>query len=560
MAASGDMAEDDETAGPPPGATGEAAVAAAVADAEARGSRAAGDDSGSLNLRCARLPKNDIGNARRLIERFGEDLLFVQDIGWHVWTGKLWNAERGEMEAQLRAHQVSQLVKDEAEALEEDGPWGGESEKAFAERLERHHKWAIASGNSARVHALLREAVPYLAVPPEALDRDQLAFNVENGTLRLVKDVRREKDLECPDPEVDRWIEVVTGRVRRDPHRRGDRIAKIAPVKYRPKAACPQFEAFLARILPDEAVRGFLQRYFGYAITGDTSEQCLVLLHGEGANGKSTLIDVITWIMGDYATSLPFASLLHDDKRRGSEATPDIARLPGARLVSASEPEIGQRFSESLLKSLTGGDVMTVRHLNKGFFEFLPTFKLVLSFNHRPNVRGQDEGIWRRLLLVPFEVKIPKDERDRFLKDKLKGEASGILNWLLEGARLWLEEGLAVPDQVRAATDAYRSESDPVGQFLATATWHEAGSTVQASKLYKAYTSWCHDSAVTPLSQTAFGKTLGDRGYRKSRMGTYFYQDLRLDDRYQSTVDAAVGGGGDAAAYGGPEEGFGEPL
>jgi putative DNA primase/helicase len=480
-----------------------------------------GGGADDLTAACAREPANDLGNARRLIARYGGDLLFADGVGWLVWTGTHWSAESGTTEARLRAHRTGEAIRREAEILQQEGPRDGEAAKDFADRIRKRRDWAVTSGNSRRVSAMIEEAVPYLSRQIAELDPDAFAFNVQNGTLEL-----RHHD---------------AGGVRLRKHRRGDMISKLSPVRFDRKADAPLFHAFLARVLPDPAVRAFLQRYLGYAMTGDTSEQCLVLLHGRGANGKSTLVELVSWLLGDYATALPFASLLHDDRRRGSEPTPDIARLPGARLVSASEPEIGQRFSESFVKQLTGGETITARNLNQPFFEFRPAFKLLLSFNHKPNVRGQDEGIWRRLHLVPFDVEIPPPERDLELLAKLKTEGPGVLNWLLDGLRLWLEDGLAVPEVVRAATDGYRVDSDPVGQFLAAATSPMPGARVQASLLYGAYAAWCRQAAYSPWSQNAFGRSLADRGLRKIRSRGMEYLDLQLDAAHDPGVEAEAG-------------------
>ena len=297
---------------------------------------------------------------------------------------------------------------------------------------------------------------------------------------------------------------------------------------YDEEAGAPAFRKFRRTIMPDHSLRIFLQTWFGYSATGDTAEQCLSLLHGTGPNGKSTLIDLIGWVMGDYFLTLPFASLLHDERRRGSEASPDLARLPGARLVSAAEPEVGARFSESLLKSLTGGNRITVRHLNKGFFEFMPQFKLTLSFNNKPSIRGQDEGIWRRLLMVPFTVTLAREDRDRTLPKRLKAEGSGVLNWILDGTRIWLEKGFFIPEAVRAATDDYRTESDPVGQFLTTCTREEAGALTLSRDLYQAYQRWCAANALTAYNQTVFGKRMTDKGYHKKKTGIIHYIGLEL--------------------------------
>ncbi len=516
---------------------GEDAIRAAVEAAEVVAfPRRGGGDDDDFDLRLALLPKNDIGNAKRLIERFGLDLLHVPDIGWHVWTDTHWDRKTGERRAQLLAHQTVAAIKDEARALEAHGPFDEPPEdaedpavraaigKEWDDFVKGRYAWMSASGNSGRISAMLREAAPYQATELEELDADPFMLNVANGTLSL----RQADGGNGGDGDGDLVLQ---------PHQREHLITKTCPAAYAPEAAAPIFRDFLDAILPDKEVQTFLQRYFGYCLTGDTSEQCLVLCHGVGANGKSTLVDAVKWILGDYAMTLPFASLLHDDRRRGAEATPDLARLPGARLVSAAEPEIGQRFSESLIKTLTGGEPITARHLQQDFFEFTPNFKLVLSFNTKPSVRGQDEGIWRRLLMVPFEVTIPKAQRDAELPKKLRGEASGILNWMLDGLRLWFEGGLQIPAAVRAATAAYKTESDPLGQFLEMATERRPGAHVQAKQFYTAYTHWCRDNAVEPLSMTAVGRKLGDRGIEKARVGVVFYKDLELREEFKPSSE-----------------------
>ena len=311
-------------------------------------------------------------------------------------------------------------------------------------------------------------------------------------------------------------------------HRRSDRITRTAEVAYDADADCPMFRDFLDEILPDREIQTFLQQWYGYAMTGVTTEQLVVLFHGKGANGKSTLMKIIGRCMGDYTLALPFASLLHDDRRRGSEATPDLARLPGARLVTAAEPETGARFSESMIKQMTGGEPMAVRHLNKGFFEFDPVFKLALSFNKRPTVRGHDEGIWRRLLLVPFDVAIAREHQDKGLDDRLKTEAAGVLNWMIGGFEMWRKEGLRVPDKVRAATESYRSDSDPIGLFLRDGTRARPGERLRAGRLYEAYRAWCKGAAMEPVNGNLFGRILSDKGLPKERSAYVYYLDIEL--------------------------------
>lgn len=440
----------------------------------------------------ARLHCNDLGNAERFRARHGRDFLHVRDVGWHVWLGTHWSAKEGPDRARIAAHQTARAILTEAGTLGDD---------AASKRLLKH---GFDTGSSGRLSSMLQEAVPYLGVEPGDLDGDPALFNTAAGTL------------------------VLRGACQLRPHARADRISKLSPVAYDPDADAPRWRTFLHRILPDPELRVFVQTWFGYALTGHTGEQVLAFFYGSGANGKSTLLEVVGEVMGTYATVLPFQSLLHNDMRGGADASPDLARLPGARLVWAAEPETGSRFSEALLKQLTGGDRMVVRHLRRDFFEFAPVFKLTLSGNNKPTIRGQDEGIWRRMLLVPFTETIPPDERRPDLKAHLLAEAPGILNWLLDGCRVWLERGLRVPEAVRAATETYRSESDLLGEFLTSCTRRAEGGRVQAKRLYDAYVSWARDNAASPITGTLFGRLLSERGYHKEKAGVMFYVGLEL--------------------------------
>lgn len=468
------------------------------------------DPQFDFDLKQSKHVYNDLGNARRFKARFGDDLMYVRHVGWYAWVGTHWDHEEGENIAKKRAHQTAQAMWGEARAMLAEGPNKDkdESAEAHGKRVQKHRDWAVQSGNSRRMSSMLMEAQPYLTREVEELDADPFLFNVQNGTL----DIRLAKPLKK--------------------HDRKDLITRISPTKYSPEARCESFNGFMQSIVPDENIQVFLQRYFGYSMTGDTREQVLMLCVGEGANGKSTLCDMMAYICGDYVAHLSFASLLHDDRRRGGDATPDLARLPGARMVLAAEPELGARFSESTVKSLTGGEAVTARHLNQGFFEFTPQFKLVLAANHKPNVRGQDEGIWRRVLLTPFDQTIPMEQRDRLLKQKLQAEAPGILNWMLDGARMWLEGGLEVPEVISEAVADYRAENDPVGSFLDSCTREVEGSREQAKVLYMAYCTWCEENAVQAFNQTVFGKKLTDKGIAAVKSGVIYRAGIELLQEY----------------------------
>jgi putative DNA primase/helicase len=335
------------------------------------------DDGEPIDLRLSREPKNDLGNARRLIARHGERLRYVKDVGWIAWHEGRWSLDQGERQAELLAQDVVDRLRDEADSVEEAGRWKRESKEAFLDRVDRARKWAIASGNSGKITGLLGRAQAHLTVLPEVLDAHPRLFSVANGTLEL--------GLPC--------------RLR--PHDPRDLITMISPVAWDVRAAhAPVFEAFLAEIQPDAEIRGFLQRFLGYTLSGLGTEQALLLLHGAGANGKSTLVDLIAHIVGDYAATLNIRSLLRDDRATGSQATPDLARLPGKRFARTSEPEPNAQLAEGKIKELTGGERITARHLNEGFFEFKPIFKVTGSGNDKPSIGGVDEGIWRRMKLA----------------------------------------------------------------------------------------------------------------------------------------------------------------
>jgi putative DNA primase/helicase len=467
-------------------------------------------------------PPNDIGNARRLIARHGHDLICVDDMGWHCWDGMRYQGGKfGEAEALRRAQRSAEAIADEARLIQDElskiefqhGADVNEKRTMLFDRAEKHGKFGIASGNSPRLKAALEQAQPDLRLPPIALDPDPRQFNCMNGTLLL------QPRLEAGEP------------ARLAPHLRRHKISKLAGVAHDPEAKCPRFLEFLEKVMPDAEVRHFLQVWFGYCLTGEITEQMIVICYGTGANGKSTLLDVIKYVLGEYAVTLPIETFLADDRRRGGDATPDVVRLLSTRLALASEPEASSRLSESRVKTITGGEMITARRLFKDQFEFMPSFKLMISVNRKPTIRGQDEGIWRRIAVVPFIVTIPKEERDRKLTARLREEAAGILNWMFEGFLEWEERGLPTPAAIEAAREEYRAESDPIGEWLRDRTVPEPGASTRAAELHQDYVNW-YGRNFGDKSKAAniaiFGRAMGDRGYHKEKIGVYFYRDIRL--------------------------------
>jgi len=323
--------------------------------------------------RSAQLPLNDYGNGQRLVIHFGGDLMFVPRMGWFVWTGKVWAQDFDGMRVRRFAHRIPPLILEEAylrkgtpreqailkAAGDAEGPLdelrlkpnptpedqaeirrlaalvaSGTKVRAREAQLRGEHiRFAKSAGNSSKITNLLQEASPYVESRIDALNVDPLTMNCQTGTLTFVRDDAADHDWEPEDGISRIW------KVEARAHNREDLITKMMPVDFDERAECPEFTEFLGRIQPLPAMRGFLQRWFGYSLLGLTSEQKLVFLHGAGRNGKSTLVDLVARILGDYATSVPIESLTGNEQRKGADATPDLVRLPGARMVRASEPE-----------------------------------------------------------------------------------------------------------------------------------------------------------------------------------------------------------------------------
>lgn len=479
------------------------------------------DSGGSVIERCSIYPQNDIGNAKRLREHYGTRLMWVPGRGWYAWIGSHWSRADGPRLAQIWAQRVAGLIRKETKVLAERGPLADELPADFEKRLQARTKWAVTSGMAPRLKAMLEVLAPMVSVEVDELDQLRYALNVENGTLDLIID----------DDGADK-----VGRWALRPHDPEDRITNLAAVSYVDGAEAPRWRQFVSEVQPVYEDALYLQRMAGYGLTGDTREEKVFLSYGEGSNGKSTYWEVVADLMGTYAVTLPFETFLDDPYRSGGQATPDLARLPGKRLVLVGEPDVTATFSEGMIKRVTGTDKLNARDLYQEQISFRPQFKLYPVFNQKPKVRGQDHGIWRRFNMLGWrQTFIDPAEAQSFpgrpLKDKglmaeLRTEASGILNWMLSGFAEWAKSGLAEPEGVRIATDEYRRESDALGDFLRTCTG-EGGHT-QAALLYDAYQRWCKANAIDPLSNTAFGRRLANKEIARQEIGGKRYWALTV--------------------------------
>ncbi|MBX3543594.1 DNA primase family protein [Chelatococcus sp.] len=509
---------------------------------------------------CALLDQNDTDNGRRLLNHFRDEWLNVREIGPHAWNGRHWDPEGGPESLERLAQEVARRIKLEGpeiqpgkrdrEAMEVADPLLGRAADELSEddksvlkqglqararlgkRRADRHKFAVSCGNRARTLAMIAQAMPHRTVPPAALDADPMMFNLENGTLVFSRHVTHEPDPECPDPDVVRTRRKVRVAMRLVPHDRMHLIAKIAPVAFDRRARCRRFMRFLRRFQPDRRQRKFLQEAVGRALIGGATTQVLIFLYGDGANGKSAFMETIAELLGAYAGRLKPESISGLTEGRGDQATPDFARLAGKRFVAIAELPRGAPLREGLVKTMTGGEPMPVRHLNKGFFDLLPEFIPFMSGNDLPEVGGLDHGIWRRLKFVHWPVTLDEGEQ-RPLHDVVNEfleEAPGILNWAIEGALRFLRDGLRDPPTVAALTAAHRSDLDPVGAFLAACVKKRPGSQVQARTMYEAFVSFCGANAIRAWKETAFGKAMKKKGFVRDDKRIRLWLDVDLHD------------------------------
>lgn len=448
------------------------------------------------------LDDTDIANGRRLAERHGHDLRFTPERSWHVWDGRRWAVDDKCVGVQARAKESALSIFDEIR------------NSTDRDARMRHAKRS-QSKQSIEAAIWLARSEPGIPAKLTDFDADGWLLNVANGTL----DLR-------------------TGNLR--PHQRADLLSNVVEVSYDPQAAWELWDAFLWRVVDrDEELYAYLRRFVGYLLVGDTSEQSLHFLYGLGANGKSVFCEVLMRLLGDYAvTASPDLIML----RRHGGIPNDVARLRGVRAALMNETSQGARFDEAKLKDLTGGDTLTARFLHQEFFDFHPTHRIVIRGNHKPAINGTDEGIWRRLRLVPFTVAIPTDEQDRHLLSKLEGELPGILNWALQGCREWQAVGLKPPAIIAEAVRQYREESDTLGRFIAESCEVAPLGQVKSSALFKRYQEFCEQAGERWIPAKDFPAEMQRRGftYKRERTGTRIYAGIELPVRadYRGGDDA----------------------
>lgn len=527
---------------------------------------------------CVKLPLNDLGNAKRFQRHFGEDVINVPELGWHVWCGTHYSIdphglvvrslsqqlgeviareipyitlEDWQMDAIGKEADLRQRLQDLRGVTGEDGKPTPDAlqemseidnrlrsiadlKKALGDKRKAHRNFARTAGNSGRIEAALKEYAPMRAIAQDQMDADALAINCLSGVLRASVDV---------DPE----SKSKTAAISLDPHSREDRNTKVIGAHWDVKAKCPRFLTFLERVQPSEEMRRYLQRWLGLSITGLRIQE-MMFWYGSGANGKSVLIETIARLMGDYAADIRIETLTGNKQQSGSQATPDLMCMVGARLLRSSEPREGEQLQDALIKQITGGEPLQVRANYGAFFKLHPYAKMTMSGNHKPEIRSTDDGIWRRVKLVPWDVQIPEHERIP-LDDMIAGlleERDGILQWLVDGLFDYLEGGMQEPATVRAATQEYREDSDPIGSFIAGCCFCTGSERdrIGARELVQAFNYWLETKGEGRWTERRVATRLKEKAGRwksprdglgfgsiKSQ-GVMIYTGIRFDDDF----------------------------
>lgn len=422
---------------------------------------------------------SDDGNALRLIAAFGDDIRWDVAAGrWVTWTGTHWAADTT-FEVIRRARAVARSIEKEADGLRDP------------EHAKRVRRWATASQSKGRLDAMvsLAKTDPGVAFPPGSLDATPGLLTVLNGT-----------------------IDLATGELR--PHSRDDLISRISPVVYDPTATHPVWTKFLHDLTGgDEDLARFLQRLVGYALLGDPGEEVLPVLYGSGGTGKSTFVDAIRAIAGDYGTTADFESFVA--KPFGGGIRNDIASLAGSRIVTSIEVDDGRKIAAALVKSITGGDTIRARFLYREAFEFRPQFVLWLVCNHAPQVPHDDSGLWRRILRIPMDRVIPATDRDPTVKATLRDPAVGgpaVLAWAVQGCLDYQQHGLQVPARVLEETATYRREQDPLAGLWGDWLVEDPDGFVANPDLHTAYLAWAEEAGEPrPMSARGLGAVLAGR-------------------------------------------------
>lgn len=425
---------------------------------------------------------DDSGNLDYFIKVYGNYVKYnCDEQSFYIWNGRFWMKDMKNI-VPLWCLTIMKARRNYTfELLQENS-----SIKNYNSLI----KHAKSCCNQTSIRAMIEGLKCTLSCNSSIFDNHKHLLNVLNGTI----------DLE-------------TGNLKR--HDYTNFITKLIPVEYDAKAESVTFTKFLKEIFNDKDLINYVNRLLGYCITGETKEQVAHFCIGNGANGKSTLLSAMRYVMSDYAAVIP-AKVLTATERLGT-ASSEIAQLPHKRLVCCSELNCTDVLNEGKIKIMSSGETISARQLYNTSFTFEPEFKFIIDTNYLPIINGTDHGIWRRIRVIPFENTIPKDKLNKNLLNDLKKDRKAILNWLVKGAIKYYSDGLGSCEEVEKATKKYRKSQDTLGSFIDACIRNENGSEVRARALYEAYTCYCDDNFLSPMSETKFGKDFATRGYKKAK-------------------------------------------
>jgi putative DNA primase/helicase len=436
----------------------------------------------------------DAGNAERIADMLKGEYLYIPEMrAWLKDTGKSWEEDS----ANLLVQDVIKCLRQaqgEAFKIEDD------------DRRSRTIKWLLASESQQKIRAAisLMSSVPHMCARISQFDNDDMLLFVQNGVVDLRTGKLRERSKE-------------------------DFNTKVCNVSYMPDAKSELFEKFINEIMESDHEKiKYLQKLFGYCLTGKITEEEFYQFKGSGGNGKTKLMETIQFVLGNYASTASPDVLMAKDI---SGIPNDIARLNGARLVVMSEPDVGKKFSDNAIKSLTGGDTCIARFLHKEYFEFKMKGKMILLTNHEIRAISADNGFWRRMVSVPFNYQVPDEKRDKDLQEKLYSQYAAVFAWLVDGCLLWQKEGLKQPQELIDAKKEYRENQDAVGVFLNDCCIEDSNSKIGATKLYNAYKEWCQNNGEYELNQRQFGTRLKEKGFNNRKIKISYWFGIKLVDQ-----------------------------
>lgn len=440
---------------------------------------------------------DDMGMAQRFLDRFPDNFLYsFTDKKWYVFNGSYWEQDNQGL-VEKAADKVINDLKNESLVVQ-DGVDEDKARKAW-------QKFIKSERSRASKVNMINEIKHLVSVLHSQWDKEKMMLNTPSGYIDLTNGTLHDHDYK-------KMFTQETG------------------VDFTEKVDCPQWLEFLDQTFNhDKEVIHFVQKAVGYSLTGSNSEQVMFIPYGNGRNGKSVFLNVVKYAAGSYAKTMNAETIMQKRNNSSQGPSSDIARLESARLVISSEANEGDRLDESLIKQMTGGDTLVARYSYGSDFEFNPTFKLWMATNHMPNIHGTDEGIWRRLVIIPFNHTVKKENVDKNLEDKLKAESMGILKWAIDGAMMWQREGLNEPDSIRSAGKGYREEMDVIQAFVDENCQISPDFSVQASELFNAYRDWADETNNWKgMSNTKFGREISKRFKKTRKENGIFYHGLDL--------------------------------